>query len=158
MLEKDSEQVQRYCRNCGNVLKSEARFCVSCGEQLVKGTDNFLGDPKRTDTTRYLCAAAHQSKTFRNYVIEEIIDQKHKAIGPSYGVDLATVAKHCLIAKRFEIGRDIIFTALFLVAVILGIIFGPSLILLPLLLPLLVVWFLLFVQASVFDLEIASKF
>jgi hypothetical protein len=154
MLEKDSEQVQRYCRNCGNVLRSGARFCVSCGEQLVKGTDNFLGDPKRTDTTRYLCAAAYQNKTFRNYVIEQIIDQKHKAIGPAYGVDLATVARHCLIAKRFEIGRDIIFMALFLVAIILGGIFGPGLILLPL----LVVWFILFVQASAFDLEIASTF
>jgi hypothetical protein len=62
-----------------------------------------LSDPvdwKKTETTRYLCAAAHLDEKFRNSTIRKLRKGKHRAIAVSYGVDMATVLKHCLVARR----------------------------------------------------------
>jgi hypothetical protein len=61
-----------------------------------------LSDPvdwKKTETTRYLCAAAHLDEQFRNSTIRKLMKGKHRAIAVSYGVDMATVLKHCLVAR-----------------------------------------------------------
>lgn len=154
MLERESsEQVQRYCRNCRARVRPGTRFCVSCGERLVEETESVTADYKRTDTTRYLSAAAYQDKAFRDQVIEQVVDEKYKAIGASYGVDIATVAKHCLIAKRFEIGLDSSMAVLLLLAVLLAIANSAFV-----LLPLLIAWFVTLLQVWISDLEIASNF
>src|SRR5207247_4148923 len=51
------------------------------------------------DSTRHLCIAAHLDRSFRDFVIAQLIDEKYKAIAQSVGVDLPTVVKHCLQAK-----------------------------------------------------------
>src|SRR5579863_320587 len=73
---------------------------------------------KHTETTRYLCAAAHLDANFRNYVIKHIVEEEHKAIGESFGVDAVSVAKHCLAARRRERFRDIALVLILLVLII----------------------------------------
>jgi hypothetical protein len=63
-------------------------------------------DFRMTDTTRYLSAAVYSNKWLRDHVFESVINEKHRAVIASYGVDLATVAGHCMLARRKEIVRD----------------------------------------------------
>jgi hypothetical protein len=69
-------------------------------------------DFRRTDTTRYLSAAAYSNSWLRNLVFEHVINENHKAIVASYGVDLVTVAGHCLVARRKKMARDGLICAL----------------------------------------------
>ena len=72
-----------------------------------------------TDATRYLCAAAHLDAEFRKYVMEHIIDEEHRAIVVSYGVDIVSVAKYCLAADRRELSRDIVLCILLVIAIVI---------------------------------------
>jgi hypothetical protein len=63
-------------------------------------------DFRTSDPTRYLSAGAYLSRTVRDLVFTHVINEKHKAIVASYGVDLATVAGHCLLARRQKMARD----------------------------------------------------
>jgi len=74
-------------------------------------------DSKNTETTRYLCAAAHLNSNFCNQVIEQIIEEEHKAISRSYGVDSFVVVKHCLAARRRRMIRDIVLAILFVLSI-----------------------------------------
>ena len=56
----------------------------------------------RSQATRYLSAAAYRNRRFRERVISEVLDAKHKAIAPNHGLDLAVVAGHCLRARRLK--------------------------------------------------------
>jgi hypothetical protein len=65
-------------------------------------------DLNKTDSTRYLCAAAYLDKNFRELVIQEILKEEYNAIAKCYGVDLAMVVKHCLLARKQERKLDIL--------------------------------------------------
>jgi hypothetical protein len=71
---------------------------------------------KTSNTTRYLCAAAHIDRTFRNQVLEKILDEEYRVISIPAGVDLLAVTKHCLDAKRRKLIRDIVISFLFIIA------------------------------------------
>lgn len=71
---------------------------------------------KKSNTTRYLCAAAQIDRTFRTKVLERILDEEYRVISISAGVDLLAVVKHCLDAKRRELIRNIILLILFIMA------------------------------------------
>ncbi len=60
-----------------------------------------------TETTRYLCAASHLDESFCQQVIREVVEQPYRALAPSYGVDVPTVAKHALAARRRRLIRDL---------------------------------------------------
>jgi hypothetical protein len=64
----------------------------------------------RTETTRYLSAAVHLDRRFRTAVLDATVRQTHRAVCPSYGVDLSVVARHALVAERRELWRDIALT------------------------------------------------
>lgn len=154
--------MQRYCDDCGTPNRQESAFCVGCGRRLggVQRSAEKIGSavptgasasdegggrgPRATDTTRYLCAAAYQDRAFRDRVIEQVIEERHRAIGPSYGVDLGAVTRHCLIARSLQVRRDVLLTGLFLLMVLLFL-FQPAFALLPFLGVLIVVlmerWF-----------------
>ena len=57
-------------------------------------------DWARTEATRYLCAEAHRSSRFREWVLNKFARENHLAIAASYGLDMGTVLKHCLEARR----------------------------------------------------------
>lgn len=73
----------------------------------------------KTDTTRYLCAAAYLSPTFRDSVIQ-LFKEDYRAIATSHGVDLLTVIKHCLAAQKKELIKDIFLANLFILACIIA--------------------------------------
>jgi hypothetical protein len=82
----------------------------------VAGAQRFTetGDPARSDTTRYLCAAAHFDDRFARQVIGQVAGNPHRAVVPSLGVDLGTVLRHCFAARRRQVLRDVLITAIVL--------------------------------------------
>jgi hypothetical protein len=73
--------------------------------------------PERSETTRYLCGATHLDEDFARRVIHETVDQHYRATAPSYGVDLGSVARHALAARRRRLARDAALLPLLLTAV-----------------------------------------
>lgn len=98
---------------------------------------------KNTETTRYLCAAAYSNEAFCEQVIQQTIEQEYRAIAPCYGFDLPTVIKHCLIAKKRRKKRDLIFTSIFTIWLILSL-YEASWSLALLLILLFVTWIIIF--------------
>jgi hypothetical protein len=68
-------------------------------------------DAPLTDTTRYLCAAAYLDPSFGKIVLGELL-ASHRAVVPSPDVDLVSVIRHCLKARRMQLARDVVLTAL----------------------------------------------
>jgi hypothetical protein len=64
--------------------------------------------PWWTATTRYLCAACHLDERFARTVIGETVDQQYRAVAPSFGVHLPSVARHALAARRRRLFRDLL--------------------------------------------------
>jgi hypothetical protein len=92
------------------------------------GRDDPLAEPRGRDsesrrapevpsseTTRELCVAVQTDRRFREYVIDEIVEQPYRALCPSYGVDLVTVATHAVAAHRRSMLRDSALALLLLV-------------------------------------------
>ncbi|HEY5288245.1 MAG TPA: hypothetical protein VIJ50_14200 [Solirubrobacteraceae bacterium] len=59
-----------------------------------------------TEATRLMCTAAYLDPTFAQDVVDEVVHERHRAISVPTGVDIATVAKHCLAACRQKTVRD----------------------------------------------------
>ena len=78
----------------------------------------------RSESTRYLCAAAQLDDTFRAQVLRSTVEERHHAIAPSFGVDVQQVVKHCLVAERRDLVRDGCLTAL-LIALVPAVLLGP---------------------------------
>jgi hypothetical protein len=57
-----------------------------------------------------MCAAAYIDSTFAQDVVEEIVHEHHRAVQIPTGVDITTVATHCLAACRRKAVRDLLLT------------------------------------------------
>jgi hypothetical protein len=68
-----------------------------------------------TAATRYLCVGAQLDEEFARRVLHELLVEKHRAVAPSYGIDLVPIVVHCLRAERRRTVRDGL-----LVAVLVG--------------------------------------
>lgn len=79
-----------------------------------------------TETTRYLCAAVYLDDNFADKVVLRVLKEEHRAVAPSYGVDLVPVICHCLAARRRRLLRDAVLACVLLVVLPLLIIFGAS--------------------------------
>jgi hypothetical protein len=73
---------------------------------------------KKSNTTRYLCAAAQLDSNFRTQFLEKILNEKYRVVNIPAGIDLVPIAKHCLNAKRRKLMRNIIISTLFVAWVI----------------------------------------
>src|ERR1700745_2343900 len=82
--------------------------------------------PARTETTRYLCAAAHLDRRYREEVLDATIRQTHRAVAPCYGVDLSVVARHAVLASRRALVRDVILITLLAAARIILVVWATS--------------------------------
>jgi len=82
--------------------------------------------PARTETTRYLCAAAHLDRRYREDVLDATIRQTYRAVAPCYGVDLSVVARHAVLASRRALVRDAILAALLAAASIILVVWATS--------------------------------
>jgi hypothetical protein len=76
-------------------------------------------DQDWTEATRLMCTAAYLDHTFAQDVVDEIVHERHRAIAIPTGVDIATVAKHCLAACRQKIVRDGLLTLDVILSIIL---------------------------------------
>lgn len=75
--------------------------------------------PAQTETTRYLCAATHLDEEFGQQVIRHTLDQSYRTVAPSPGVNVATVARHALAARRRRFVRDLLLLVVLLGAVLM---------------------------------------
>ena len=83
-------------------------------------------DWRLTSVTRYFCAAAHDDIAFRDRVIEEYMEQKHRAIVVSDGVDMGLVLTHCLDARQRIRTRHFLLWGLIAFSLLLAAILGPE--------------------------------
>lgn len=71
------------------------------GSSTVQSSTGLAGEPyKHAETTRLLCAAAYLNRSVREFLLESFRDNRHRAVGPNYGVDMPTVLRHCKCAHR----------------------------------------------------------
>ncbi|MGH2943181.1 MAG: hypothetical protein ACRDLN_10480 [Solirubrobacteraceae bacterium] len=59
-----------------------------------------------TEATRLLCMAAYTDATFAQDVLEELVEEEHRAIHVPPGVDVAPVVRHCCAAHDRKMLRD----------------------------------------------------
>jgi hypothetical protein len=72
--------------------------------------------------TRYLCAGAYLDDDFARAVLDEVVSDPHRGVAPAPGVDVETVARHCLAAVRRSIRRDVVICVILLaIAVTAGV-------------------------------------
>lgn len=57
-------------------------------------------------TTRYLCAAVTLDPVLERRVIDDVLEEQHRAIVTTPGVDLVTVLKYALASHRRRLARD----------------------------------------------------
>jgi hypothetical protein len=119
-LHKESTTTTGTASDTGDKQIAETNIAESAGDIQDENNSPPLTDVKRTDTTRYLCAAAHLNAPFRNYVIKHIVAEEHKAIGESFDADMVSIARHCLAARQREGLRDIALMLSLLVLIISG--------------------------------------
>lgn len=65
------------------------------------------GPERYSDATRYLCTAARVDQSFRERVMDELLDEDLRAVAPSVGFDLGPVLAHCMAAHEQRRLRDI---------------------------------------------------
>lgn len=64
----------------------------------LQPTENTL-DPRTRETTRQLAAAAQLDARLARVAVRHLVKDRHRAVAPSYGVELAPVLRHCLAAR-----------------------------------------------------------
>lgn len=64
-------------------------------------------DPATSAATRYLCVGAHVDPEFADQVVHDLLEERHRAVCPSRGIDLVPIIRHCLAARRRRFGRDL---------------------------------------------------
>ncbi|HST85859.1 MAG TPA: hypothetical protein VLL08_29245 [Kineosporiaceae bacterium] len=62
--------------------------------------------------TRHLCRALHLNDDLLRRATQEVIDCPGRGIAPSFGIDLGTVVRHALLARRRMWLRDALLTSL----------------------------------------------
>ncbi|GAA3640676.1 hypothetical protein GCM10022223_69880 [Kineosporia mesophila] len=87
-----------------------------------------------SEATRYLCVGVYLDRDFRRQVLHEVLDAGHRAVAPSYGIDIVPVLRHAIRAQRREFLRNLAFVAVLLVmlfidstAVVAGLLLAQSL-------------------------------
>jgi hypothetical protein len=83
--------------------------------------------------TRYLCAAVALSPTVRQRALENVLEEEHRAVVTTPGVDLVTVLKYALAAHRRQVIRDVVLLVLLCALIVSFFLRGPAVVLLLLL-------------------------
>jgi hypothetical protein len=110
---------------------------------------------QQSESTRYLCAAAYLDRGFANQVITKVLEEEHRAVAPSYGVDVVPVVRHCLTAERRRRLRDLALIGVVLVGGPVLLLAGasPAGVVLRLL---LLAWAVIFVESAVNRYEVLA--
>ncbi|MFB6889082.1 zinc finger Ran-binding domain-containing protein [Kitasatospora sp. NPDC056327] len=89
------------------------------------------GSPLATDATRYLCTAVQLDGELAGKLIESVLEEPHRAVASSPGVDLVCVLRHALDARTRQ---TVVKAVLALISIALLASLGAPVLLLPLLL------------------------
>src|SRR6266540_4017533 len=76
-------------------------------ERLARDAAHGAPDPTTSAATRYLCVGAHVDPQFADRVIHDVLEERHRAVCPSRGIDLVPIVRHCLAARRRRLARDL---------------------------------------------------
>jgi hypothetical protein len=71
-----------------------------------------LPDTDQSNATRYLCVGAQIDDAFGDSVIQEVLEQHHRAVAPTFGLDLIRVVVHALNARGRRKRRDLLLVIL----------------------------------------------
>jgi len=163
------------CDYCGHDNMPGYGYCGGCGQAAgvatrpslprLAGTDGLeeslhpaaagaravqsrSGAHRRTawyDVTRYLCAAVHLDSKLASEVVEKVLEEDHRGVASSPGVDLVRVLSHALAARSRQVTRDVLLTLTLVTTVVLIVAVHPLL----LYLGFFVAWFIVTVEAFV---------
>jgi len=75
-------------------------------------------------TTRYLCAAVALDEGLRRRVLHDVLEEEHRAVITTPGVDLVSVLKYALAAHRRQVIRDAVLLVLLVLLVVLFFLIG----------------------------------
>ena len=64
------------------------------------------------ESTRLLAAAAQLDARFARRVVRDVLKDNYRAVAPSFGVDLGTVLRHCVVARGRHGARNVLLLAL----------------------------------------------
>jgi hypothetical protein len=67
-----------------------------------------LPDTDQSNATRYLCVGAQVDGAFGDRVIREVLEQHHRAVAPTFGLDLIPVVIHALNGRSRRKRRDLL--------------------------------------------------
>jgi hypothetical protein len=65
-------------------------------------------DTDQSNATRYLCVGAQVDSAFAARVIQEVLEQRYRAIAPSFGLNVVPVVVHALNGRSRRKRRDAI--------------------------------------------------
>ncbi|MFC9973722.1 hypothetical protein ACFVH6_22780 [Spirillospora sp. NPDC127200] len=102
---------------------------MGAGSQTYfKHAPRAAGDGPLQHATRYLAAGTYLRPGFERLVISELMDDRHRAVVPSYGFDLGPVLRHALRARRLRLARDaallVLWTCLLIVSPVGALFYG----------------------------------
>lgn len=83
--------------------------------------------------TRYLCAAMALSPAVRKRALEDVLEEEHRAVVTTPGVDLVTVLKYALAAHRRQVIRDVVLLVLLCLLILSFVIIRSEILILALL-------------------------
>ena len=86
---------------------------------LVESKELGNMEPRMTESTRYLCAAVQIDEKFCDQILEEFLEEDYTVIGICHGVDIPTVLKSCILAKKRRESRDGLLGSLFCICSII---------------------------------------
>jgi hypothetical protein len=82
------------------------------GPEAVGEEPGSAGRDTAPDVTRCLAAGAYEDEAFRDDVLSQTLERRHRFIGPAYGVNIPLVVRHCLASLRLSRIRDAILSVL----------------------------------------------
>jgi hypothetical protein len=108
--------MRRSMQEDGMASRTEAGFSTAVESQAAPWTE----------TTRLLCAAAYTEATFAQEVVDELLEEDHRAVEVPPGVDPAPVLRHCVAASALKRRRDRWLAATLVVLVVVSLVTGSS--------------------------------
>jgi hypothetical protein len=76
-------------------------------ERSVRDPEHGGPDAASSAATRYLCVGAHVDPEFADRVVRDVLEDRHRAVCPSRGIDLVPIVRHCLASRRRRLVRDL---------------------------------------------------
>jgi hypothetical protein len=107
------------------------------GDVGIVGVPDLSVSPDNREATRYLAAATHVDIHYAEFVVSEVLNERFRALAPTFGVNVPVVAKWAIKALRTRALRDCALSVallLLLLVPFIALIWLPALIFLPLLL------------------------